>query len=119
MSSTRRPLVPVAEEDILILTRARVLRILLSSAVMAAGTLAVLVWAPGPDAALGVATISETMAFATTTGLTAGQWLEWAATASSVLAVGEIVTLVLRRTAQAKGSFASGAHDVAVRTPEP
>jgi Ca2+-transporting ATPase len=48
-----------------ILTRTRLARILLSSAVMAAGTLAVLVWAPGPDAALGVATVSGTMAFAT------------------------------------------------------
>jgi Ca2+-transporting ATPase len=157
-----------------ILTRARLLRILLSSAVMSAGTLAVLVWAPGPEAALGVATVSGTMAFATfvffqtfnllgvrhdtrsifsretlrnpvafvatgavvallvalveidalhdfftTTDLTAGQWLVCAATASSVLVVGEIVELVLRRTARAKGSFASGAHDRVARTPAP
>ncbi len=48
-----------------ILTRRRLLRILLSSAVMAAGTLAVLLWAPGPEAGLGVPTVAGTMAFAT------------------------------------------------------
>jgi P-type Ca2+ transporter type 2C len=48
-----------------ILTRPRLLRILLASAVMAAGTLAVLVSAPGPDARLGVPTAAGTMAFVT------------------------------------------------------
>jgi len=48
-----------------ILTRQRLQRILLGSAVMAAGTLAVLVWAPGPEAALGVPSVAGTMAFVT------------------------------------------------------
>ncbi|MFE9925929.1 cation-translocating P-type ATPase [Streptomyces sp. NPDC005774] len=48
-----------------ILSRQRLTRILLASAVMAAGTLAVLVWAPGPEAELGEATVAGTMAFAT------------------------------------------------------
>jgi P-type Ca2+ transporter type 2C len=48
-----------------ILTRARLLRILFASAVMAAGTLAVLVYAPGPEPELGVATTAGTMAFVT------------------------------------------------------
>lgn len=48
-----------------ILDRRRLRRILLSSAVMAAGTLAVLVWAPGPEAQLGVASVAGTMAFVT------------------------------------------------------
>jgi P-type Ca2+ transporter type 2C len=48
-----------------ILNRSRLQRILLGSAVMAAGTLAVLVWAPGPEAALGVPSVAATMAFAT------------------------------------------------------
>ena len=48
-----------------ILNRQRLLRILLGSAVMAAGTLAVLVWAPGPEPQLGVATVAGTMAFVT------------------------------------------------------
>ncbi|MHA6781911.1 cation-translocating P-type ATPase [Pseudonocardia saturnea] len=48
-----------------ILDRRRLQRILLSSAVMAAGTLAVLVWAPGPEAQLGVASVAGTMAFVT------------------------------------------------------
>jgi len=48
-----------------ILTRPRLLRILLASTVMAAGTLAVLVWAPGPEAQLGVPTVAGTMAFVT------------------------------------------------------
>ena len=48
-----------------ILNRARLLRILLGSAVMAAGTLAVLVWAPGPPAELGESTTAGTMAFVT------------------------------------------------------
>lgn len=58
----RRPPRPPREP---ILTRDRLLRILLASAVMAAGTLAVLVWAPGPEAALGVPSVAGTMAFAT------------------------------------------------------
>ena len=48
-----------------ILDRRRLSRILLSSAVMAAGTLAVLLWAPGPAPQLGVASVAGTMAFAT------------------------------------------------------
>ena len=48
-----------------ILTRPRLLRILFSSAVMAAGTLAVLVYAPGPEPELGTATTAGTMAFVT------------------------------------------------------
>ena len=48
-----------------ILTRARFLRILLSSAVMAAGTIAVLVWGPGPEPRLDQPTAAGTMAFAT------------------------------------------------------
>ena len=43
----------------------RLLRILLASAVMAAGTLAVLVGAPGPEPRLGVPTVAGTMAFVT------------------------------------------------------
>ena len=48
-----------------ILTRPRLLRILLASAVMAAGTLTVLVNAPGPEPQLGVPTVAGTMAFVT------------------------------------------------------
>lgn len=48
-----------------ILDRRRLQRILLSSAVMATGTVAVLVWAPGPEAQLGVASVAGTMAFVT------------------------------------------------------
>ncbi len=48
-----------------ILDRRRLSRILLSSVVMAAGTLAVLIWAPGPAAQLGVPSVAGTMAFAT------------------------------------------------------
>jgi Ca2+-transporting ATPase len=48
-----------------ILNRPRLLRILLASTIMAAGTLGVLVWAPGPAPALGEATVAGTMAFAT------------------------------------------------------
>ncbi len=48
-----------------ILTRPRLLRILLASAVMAAGTLAVLATAPGPEPQLGVPTVAGTMAFVT------------------------------------------------------
>jgi P-type Ca2+ transporter type 2C len=48
-----------------ILTRPRLLRILLASAVMAAGTLSVLVNAPGPEPQLGVPTVAGTMAFVT------------------------------------------------------
>jgi Ca2+-transporting ATPase len=48
-----------------ILTRQRLLRILLAGAVMAAGTLAVLQWAPGPEPRLGEASTAGTMAFVT------------------------------------------------------
>ncbi|MBL3666203.1 cation-translocating P-type ATPase [Streptomyces sp. M2CJ-2] len=48
-----------------ILSRQRLTRILLASAVMAVGTLAVLIWAPGPEAELGKATVAGTMAFVT------------------------------------------------------
>ena len=58
----RRPPRPARER---ILTRPRLLRILLASAVMAAGTLAVLASAPGPEPQLGVATVAGTMAFVT------------------------------------------------------
>jgi Ca2+-transporting ATPase len=58
----RRPPRPARER---ILTRPRLLRILLASAVMAAGTLAVLAAAPGPEPQLGVATVAGTMAFVT------------------------------------------------------
>ena len=58
----RRPPRPAHER---ILTRPRLVRILLASAVMAAGTLLVLVNAPGPEPRLGVPTVAATMAFAT------------------------------------------------------
>ena len=48
-----------------ILTRPRLVRILLASSVMAAGTLVVLTTAPGPEPQLGVATVAGTMAFVT------------------------------------------------------
>jgi Ca2+-transporting ATPase len=48
-----------------ILNRERLLRVLLTSTVMASGTLAVLAWAPGPEARIGEATVAATMAFAT------------------------------------------------------
>ncbi|WP_351231243.1 HAD-IC family P-type ATPase [Streptomyces sp. NPDC002133] len=48
-----------------ILSRQRLTRILLASTVMAAGTLALLVWAPGPEPELGEATTAGTMAFVT------------------------------------------------------
>jgi Ca2+-transporting ATPase len=48
-----------------ILNRGRLLRVLLTSAVMAGGTLAVLAWAPGPEAKMGAATVAATMAFTT------------------------------------------------------
>ncbi|MFC7535632.1 cation-translocating P-type ATPase [Actinoplanes sp. GCM10030250] len=48
-----------------ILNHQRLLRVLLASAVMAGGTLAVLVWAPGPAPRLGQATVAGTMAFVT------------------------------------------------------
>ncbi|MGY0071598.1 cation-translocating P-type ATPase [Streptomyces sp. QTS137] len=48
-----------------ILSKQRLTRILLASTVMAAGTLAVLIWAPGPEAELGEATVAGTMAFVT------------------------------------------------------
>ncbi len=58
----RRPPRPARER---ILTRPRLIRILLASAVMAAGTLVVLVYAPGPEPQLGVPTVAGTMAFVT------------------------------------------------------
>ena len=57
-----RPPRPAGER---ILTRTRLIRILFASAVMAAGTLAVLIWAPGPEPQLGEATVAGTMAFVT------------------------------------------------------
>jgi Ca2+-transporting ATPase len=48
-----------------ILTRRRLARILLASTLMAAGTLSVLIWAPGPEPRLGAATVAGTMAFVT------------------------------------------------------
>ena len=58
---SRRPR-PLAEK---ILTPARWTAVALSATVMAAGTLAVLVFAPGPEAEAGVATVAGTMAFNT------------------------------------------------------
>ena len=58
----RRPPRPVRER---ILTRSRFFRILLTSTAMAAGTLAVLIGAPGPEPRLGGATTAATMAFVT------------------------------------------------------
>jgi P-type Ca2+ transporter type 2C len=58
---SRRPR-PAGER---ILTRPRLVRILLASAVMAAGTLVVLTTAPGPEPQPGVATVAGTMAFVT------------------------------------------------------
>jgi Ca2+-transporting ATPase len=57
-----RPPRPAGER---ILTRQRIGRILLSSAVMATGTLGVLVLAPGAEPRLGEASVAGTMAFAT------------------------------------------------------
>jgi Ca2+-transporting ATPase len=57
-----RPPRPAGEP---ILTRQRLGRILLGSAVMATGTLAVLVLAPGPEPRLGQASVAGTMAFVT------------------------------------------------------
>jgi Ca2+-transporting ATPase len=48
-----------------ILTRQRLIRIVLAGAVMATGTLAVLLWAPGPEPDLGEPTVAGTMAFVT------------------------------------------------------
>jgi P-type Ca2+ transporter type 2C len=48
-----------------ILNRARLFRVLLTSTVMAAGTLAVLAWGPGPNATMGEASVAATMAFTT------------------------------------------------------
>ncbi|MFI8305016.1 cation-translocating P-type ATPase [Streptomyces sp. NPDC085927] len=56
---------PPRAADERILSKQRLTRILLASAVMAAGTLAVLFWAPGPEAELGEATVAGTMAFVT------------------------------------------------------
>jgi P-type Ca2+ transporter type 2C len=58
----RRPPRPARER---ILTRPRLLRILLASAVMATGTLLVLANAPGPEPQLGVPTVAGTMAWVT------------------------------------------------------
>ena len=58
----RRPPRPAREP---ILTRPRLLRILLASAIMAAGTLVVLVNAPGPEPQLGMPSVAGTMAFVT------------------------------------------------------
>jgi Ca2+-transporting ATPase len=57
-----RPPRPTSER---ILTRQRLIRILLAGAVMTAGTLAVLLWAPGPEPELGTPTTAGTMAFVT------------------------------------------------------
>jgi Ca2+-transporting ATPase len=48
-----------------ILNRSRLARILLASGVMAIGTLAMLIWAPGPEPELGRPSIASTMAFVT------------------------------------------------------
>jgi Ca2+-transporting ATPase len=48
-----------------ILTRERLIRILLASTIMATGTAAVLAWAPGPAPAVGQASIAGTMALVT------------------------------------------------------
>lgn len=56
---------PPRPRDEPILTRTRWTAIGFSALVMAAGTLAVLVWAPGPEAEAGVATVAGTMAFNT------------------------------------------------------
>ena len=48
-----------------ILTRKRWTAILYSSLIMAVGTLAVLIWAPGPEAEAGIPTVAGTMAFNT------------------------------------------------------
>ncbi|MFB4281642.1 cation-translocating P-type ATPase [Nonomuraea sp. MTCD27] len=58
----RRPPRPAREA---ILTRERLIRILLTSAIMATGTAAVLVWAPGPAPAVGQASVAGTMALVT------------------------------------------------------
>ncbi|GIF00911.1 cation-translocating P-type ATPase [Paractinoplanes rishiriensis] len=56
---------PPRPRDERILNRNRLLRILLASTVMAAGTLAMLIWAPGPAPELGEVTVAGTMAFVT------------------------------------------------------
>jgi Ca2+-transporting ATPase len=56
---------PPRPRDERILNRTRLARILLASAVMAIGTLAMLIWAPGPAPELGRPTIAGTMAFVT------------------------------------------------------
>jgi Ca2+-transporting ATPase len=48
-----------------ILTRTRLIRILLSSVLMTVGTLAVLIWAPGTEPSADHATVAGTMAFVT------------------------------------------------------
>jgi Ca2+-transporting ATPase len=56
---------PPRPRDERILNRPRLMRILLASTVMAIGTLAMLIWAPGPPPRLGEATVAGTMAFVT------------------------------------------------------
>jgi Ca2+-transporting ATPase len=58
----RRPPRPPRER---ILTRQRLVRVMLTSSVMAAGTLAVLVLGPGPEPEAGETTTAATMAFVT------------------------------------------------------
>jgi Ca2+-transporting ATPase len=58
----RRPPRPAGEP---ILIRHRIGRIVLATAVVAAGTLAVLEWAPGPEPRAGRATVAGTMASVT------------------------------------------------------
>src|SRR5699024_10322627 len=48
-----------------ILTPSRAVRILLASSIMAVGSLAVLLWAPGPEPQLGEPSTAATMAFVT------------------------------------------------------
>ena len=56
---------PPRPRDEPILTRTRWSAVAFSAVVMAAGTLSVLAWAPGPEAVAGVATVAGTMAFNT------------------------------------------------------
>ncbi|RVX41518.1 Ca2+-transporting ATPase [Nonomuraea polychroma] len=57
-----RPPRPIREP---ILTRERLIRILMTSAIMATGTAAVLAWAPEPASAVGQASVAGTMALVT------------------------------------------------------
>jgi P-type Ca2+ transporter type 2C len=56
---------PPRPPDERILTRSRWAAIAVAAVVMAAGTLAVLAWAPGPEPVAGTATVAGTMAFNT------------------------------------------------------